>query len=137
MKDVMRVALISPFAEISSIGLRTLSAYLKAHGVATRLIFMPLQKTFYSREAFSLYPDSVITNLAELVQNDDIIGISVMSNFFDTLKDFTLKLKAKLPGKPIVWGGIHPTVAPEQCIALADYVCIGRERCRCWNSASI
>ncbi|MEI6127597.1 MAG: cobalamin-dependent protein, partial [Pseudomonadota bacterium] len=121
----MKVSLISPFADISSIGLRSISAYLKSYGIATRLVFLPLQKNFYSREAFSLYSDEAVTNLAELVKHDDLIGISLMSNFYETVKDLTVKLKAKLPHMPIAWGGIHPTVMPEQGIETADYVCIG------------
>lgn len=121
----MKIALISPYSEISSIGVRTISAYLKSNGISTRLIFLPLQKSFYSKEDFLLYPDLAIDNLANLVKNDDLIGISVMSNYSDSIKDLTIKLKIKFPDKPIVWGGIHPTVMPENCIEVADYICIG------------
>lgn len=109
----MKIALISPYADISSIGIRTISSYLKSNGLSTRLIFLPLQKSYYSRENFSLYPDAAIENLAALVKDDDLIGISLMSNFYETIKDLTLKLKERLPDKPILWGGIHPTVMPE------------------------
>ncbi|KPJ62033.1 MAG: hypothetical protein AMJ42_00275 [Deltaproteobacteria bacterium DG_8] len=127
----MKIALISPYAEISSIGVRTISAYLKSNGISTRLVFLPLQKSFYSREDFSFYSDSAINDLADLVINDDLIGISLMSNFYDTVKDLTIKLKRKLPDKPIIWGGIHPTVIPEKCIEVADYLCIGEGELPC------
>lgn len=121
----MKITLISPYSDISSIGVRTISAYLKSNGASTRIIFLPLQKSFYSREDFSFYPDPVIDNLANLVKYDDLIGISVMSNYFDSIKDLTIKLKRKFTDKPIVWGGIHPTVMPEKCIEIADYICVG------------
>jgi anaerobic magnesium-protoporphyrin IX monomethyl ester cyclase len=71
-----------------------------------------------------LYSNSALDNLANLVKNDDLIGISVMSNHYNSIKDLTIKLKRKFPDKPIVWGGIHPTVMPEECIEVADYICI-------------
>ena len=129
----MKIALISPYSEISSIGIRTISAYLKSNNISTRLVFLPLQKSFYSREDFSLYPNSVIDSLANLVKNDDLIGISVMTHYYDSIKDLTIKLKRKLPDKPILWGGIHPTVMPERCIEVADFVCIGEGEIPCLN----
>ena len=72
----MLVALLSPYSEINTIGLRTISAYLKAHGIATRLVFLPLQKSYYSREKFTAYPDGVLDQLTGLLKNDDLICIS-------------------------------------------------------------
>ena len=129
----MKIALLSPYSEISSIGVRTISAYLKSNGISTRLVFLPLQKSFYSREDFSLYPDSVIESLANVVKNDDLIGISFMTNYYDSIKDLTIKLKREFPDKPIFWGGIHPTVMPEECIEVADFVCIGEGEIPCLN----
>ena len=127
----MKITLISPFSDISSIGIRSVSSYLKSQGISTRLVFMPLQKSFYSREDFSLYPETAVNNLAELVKNDDLIAISLMSNFFSTIKDLTIKLKNTLPDMPVLWGGIHPTVAPKECIKTTDYLCIGEGEIPC------
>ena len=127
----MKITLISPYAEISSIGVRSVSSYLKSQGISTRLVFMPLQKSFYSREDFSLYPETTVNNLTDLVKHDDLIAISLMSNFSPTIKDLTINLKKKLPDKPILWGGIHPTVAPKECIKTADYLCIGEGEIPC------
>ena len=121
----MKITLISPYADISSIGVRSVSSYLKSRDISTRLVFMPLQKSFYSREDFSLYPETAVNNLADLVKHDDLIAISLMSNFFPTIKDLTITLKKKLPDKPVLWGGIHPTTCPEMCLDHADYVCVG------------
>jgi radical SAM superfamily enzyme YgiQ (UPF0313 family) len=121
----MRIALLSPYSEIHAIGLRTLSAVLKQNHIATRLVFLPLQKSYYSREQFFTYSDRVIDELTELLKDDTLIGISLMSNYHDSISGLTRKLKARLPDKPILWGGIHPTVFPEECINIADYLCIG------------
>lgn len=127
----MKIALISPFADISSIGIRTISAYLKAHNITTRLLFLPLQKNFYSREHFSLYSEGTVDAIAETLQDVDLVGISLMSNFHDTVHDLTVKLKKRIPQKKILWGGVHATVLPEQCIQTADYVCIGEGEAAC------
>ena len=133
----MKVALLSPYSEINTIGLRTISAYLKAHGITTQLIFLPLQKSYYSREKFLFYPESALQALTQLIKDADLIGISVMSHYYDAVRQLTRELKSRLPEIPIVWGGIHPTVIPEQCITDADYLCIGEgelpllELCRC------
>jgi radical SAM superfamily enzyme YgiQ (UPF0313 family) len=60
-----------------------------------------------------------------------------MSHYHDAATQLTAALKGTLPHIPVVWGGIHPTVIPEQCIKAADYLCIGEgempmlELCRC------
>jgi anaerobic magnesium-protoporphyrin IX monomethyl ester cyclase len=121
----MKVSLISPYSELSSIGIRTLSSYLKANGIPTRMIFLPLQRFHYFRESFSCYSESVVEQLADLVGRDDLVGISLMSNYYQAARDLTVALKRRCPSLPVIWGGIHPTVAPEQCLETADYVCIG------------
>jgi len=127
----MKIALLSPYSEISSIGLRSISAYLKSHGIATRLIFLPLQKSYYSREDFSLYPERITENLIPLLENVDLIGISLMSHYYESVKHLTIKLKRALPKKPIIWGGIHPTVMPETCLEFADFICMGEGEVPC------
>ena len=47
-----------------------------------------------------------------------------MSNFFDTAIQLTKALKNKLE-VPIIWGGIHPTIRPEECLDYADIICRG------------
>ncbi len=121
----MKVALLSPYSEISSIGIRSISAYLKSFGIATRILFLPLQKSYYSREAFSLYPEHIMEQLIPLLKDVDLIGISLMSHYYESIKHLTLMLKRSFPETPVMWGGIHPTVMPEVCLAYADFVCIG------------
>ena len=45
-----------------------------------------------------------------------------MSPEFFNAKEFSLFIKKNFPEIIIVWGGIHPTVAPEECMNYADYV---------------
>jgi len=64
--------------------------------------------------------------LCELVKDIGpfCVGLSVRSSFFQYASKITGALK-KVVDVPIIWGGIHPTVCPDECIAQADIVCRG------------
>jgi len=47
-----------------------------------------------------------------------------MTNYFEGAVQITRKIRSNLD-KKILWGGIHPTVRPEECLEHADMVCIG------------
>ena len=71
-----------------------------------------------------MYNDEVFDSLHSLCCDSDLIGFSLMTNYFLKVKDLTIKLKEKL-AVPIIWGGIHPTVKPEECLEYADMICLG------------
>ena len=55
----------------------------------------------------------------------DIIGLSVRASAFHRMaKYLTDRLRAAL-GKPILWGGMHPTFLPQMCIEIADIIAVG------------
>jgi radical SAM superfamily enzyme YgiQ (UPF0313 family) len=66
---------------------------------------------------------SVIREIAALVGDSEIIGISSMSR--GSVRAKTLIEGLRPLGRLIVWGGIHPTLFPEDCTAHADIVCRG------------
>ncbi len=47
-----------------------------------------------------------------------------MTNYFINAVQITRKLKMEL-AVPVLWGGIHPTVRPLECLKHAEMVCIG------------
>jgi len=47
-----------------------------------------------------------------------------MTNLFESAIQITQTLKKSLD-VPILWGGIHPTIQPEECLDYASMVCIG------------
>ena len=113
----MKIALISLCPGILDFGLRTISACLKQAGHDVELYFM-------MKEYHKKYPEKSMDNLAELTKGSDLIGISLMSNFFDNAIQITQKLRNN-HDCPIVWGGIHPTIRPEESLDHADMICIG------------
>lgn len=115
----MKVAFISTFPDVYCYGNRILSAVVKSEGFDSKLIFLP--KPFYKS-----YTRNELYQMCELVDSCEIIGISLFSNFFDHAVQVTKAIKDVYNNKKfIIWGGIHPTVKPEECLDFADGVCIG------------
>jgi len=98
-------------------GMGTLSACLKKEGHNVQIIIMPAN--FPEK-----YPKESLNELVELSKNSELIGISLMSIFFKYGIQITQALKSTL-NVPVLWGGIHPTVQPEECLEYADMVCVG------------
>lgn len=69
---------------------------------------------------------------ADRVQRDprtakpDLVGFSVLTNQFATALRVA-RATREVTNAPLVWGGIHPTMAPREVLesGLADYVCVG------------
>ncbi len=121
----MQVSLISPYSDISSMGIRILSSCLKKAGHKTMLIFLPdLDDVFRSDGIPLRYSNKILNQVACLCEKSDFIGISLMTNYFDKGVQLSEYLKARL-GVPVIWGGVHPTVKPEEALRYADMVCIG------------
>jgi radical SAM superfamily enzyme YgiQ (UPF0313 family) len=105
------------FPCVHDFGLRSISACLKQAGHDVNLFF--LMKEFHKR-----YSETAMYNLVKLTKGSDLAGISLMSNFFDNAIQITQKLRNNYDF-PILWGGTHPTIRPEESLQHADMVCIG------------
>ena len=64
-----------------------------------------------------------IENIASFARESEIIGISSMSRASKRAKALIDGLKPLR--KLIVWGGMHPTIFPEDCALHADLICRG------------
>lgn len=113
----MKITLIVPFPDIAAIGLRTLSACLKKEGHAVQILF--LRKEFWKR-----YTLSEMHEMTELSKDSGMIGLCVLTNWFENAVQITERLKRTVQA-PVVWGGVHPTLRPEECLDHADIVCVG------------
>ena len=61
-----------------------------------------------------------------------VVGISLTSVTFKTAKIITARIKKHLD-VIVVWGGIHATISPEECILHADIVCRGEGELPMWE----
>ncbi len=120
----MKTALISPYPDITAFGLRLISGYLKENGHHTRMIFLPDPFGDDLVAGVQRYPDTVMDRLVELCADCDLVGMTLMTNFYDGAVQVTGKIKENLD-LPVVWGGVHPTIRPDECLSHADAVCIG------------
>ena len=113
--DLIKITIISTGDVIYIHGIRSISSYMKKHGCNTQLIFLPTHDKKFS--------DETLRELKNLVHKSDLIGISCTSYTSDKAIQVIKHLQnLKIP---IVWGGIHATFNPEECLKYADFVCIG------------
>jgi anaerobic magnesium-protoporphyrin IX monomethyl ester cyclase len=114
------VTLICPGPDpeyIFAYGVRILSACLKRVSCPVKILFLP-------RDTGEVYPEQVLEQIAHLSEGSALIGISLMTDDFENSIRITRRLKLRLSA-PVIWGGIHPTLQPKQCLEYADMVCIG------------
>src|SRR3990167_1207095 len=124
----MKITLITPTPpDIAAFGIRALSAYLKRHGKDVRTIFLPggVEKFKYRAGFRYHYEEGIIGQVTELCKGSGLIGVSFISNYLDRARQLCETIKAAYKEVPLVVGGIHPTVMPEECLKFSDIVCIG------------
>ena len=93
-----------------------LSGYLKKNGYAASVLNM------------ELYPSSQEEELVkQYVQDVEYVGFSVMSAQVPHALKLSKYIKKFFPDKTIIWGGVHPTLLPDQTAAhyAVDYVVVG------------
>ncbi|HUS50293.1 MAG TPA: radical SAM protein [Candidatus Paceibacterota bacterium] len=114
----MKITLISTSTFPSDQGIRTISSVLKKAGHKVRLVFMTA-----SEDYTKYYSLKELRQLSALCKTSEMIGIN---SFASTAKraiqiiNFLKQLKI-----PIVWGGIHATISPQECIKHCDIICVG------------
>jgi len=98
------------------IGLLSIASYLEFTGHKVKIIDT------------MMYTKSIVTErVNELVDWADAIGFSVMTTQVRHALALSNYIKELSPNMPIIWGGIHPTLFPEQTCAdtSVDYVIYG------------
>lgn len=115
----MKVTLISPYKSIASHGVRSLSAFLKNNGIAVDVFFLCL-------EMDAVPSKTLCERFLEKIEisKTDLVGISLSTNYFNIAKTITEYIR-RYSRVPVIWGGIHPTIRPEECLATVDMVCVG------------
>ncbi|MFH0867679.1 MAG: radical SAM protein [Candidatus Woesearchaeota archaeon] len=115
-QEKVDVTFISIYSDIQCYNIRRLSAFLKNKGFTTRIIFMP-------QPFLKPYSNEAIKQLVDLSRNARLICVSVMSNYWDNAVQVTQAIKEL--NIPIIWGGVHTTIRPEECLEIVDMIGIG------------
>ncbi len=123
----MKVTLISIDDELYCIGVRILSTCLRKAGHQVQTLFLPqkVQEREGRQQLQTTYSQKLLERVWQICNDSDLIGISLMTNNFHRALNITEYLKKHNVSAPIMWGGVHPTVAPEMCLEYADIVCVG------------
>jgi anaerobic magnesium-protoporphyrin IX monomethyl ester cyclase len=126
----MRITLISPYPDITNYGLRTLSAVLRKAGHETRFICMPDfagdGEIDHIEMSQNRYSPEVMEQCLKICEGSDLVGITLMTHYFDSARQITSAVQERFEGKvPVIWGGFHPSARPDECARYADYVAIG------------
>ena len=90
----------------------------KREGHEVKVLFMPVLFTHD-------YKNDTLEEVAEFAKGAELIGISLMTNYYFNAVQVNEKLRERLPNIPIVWGGVHPTIRPDESLQHADMICVG------------
>ena len=117
----MRITLVSTYPHPIALGLRYVSAYLKAHGHDVQLLLMRSKRDTAEAD----FTPALLERFVERLRGADLIGLSLMTNTFHRACVLTDAIRRGGIKTPIIWGGTHPTIAPEESLEVADIVCVG------------
>lgn len=118
-KKIPRVTIFCFGPDFIHLGPRRVSAYLRSHGIDARMAFVPGDR----RGGLALSA-SCERQLLDAIAGDTVVGMSLFSNHLAMAEGMTRLIKRALP-VPVVWGGIHATVAPESSLDCCDAACVG------------
>lgn len=118
----MKITLVGTYTTPEAIGLRSISAVLKAQGHHVRMIFLSIKRPSGSSTD---YQQALTEQFVDKVSESDLIGIGLMTNSYYQARALTEAIHNANIKAPVIWGGVHPTVAPDSCIDIADMVCVG------------
>jgi len=115
--------------QMTTLGLLHVATYLEKSGYPSKYVFLSRQEGKGIRQVFKQKPDirQELDSILDFIEQEkpDLIGMTLMMINFYRARDLTEEIKKKFPEIPVLWGGIHPTFDPDECIKYADYVCVG------------
>ena len=123
----INVTLITPYPDITSYGVRSLSSCLKKAGHKVKILFLTdvtLSESEKAKDYMDLYSQNIFEQVLPICKEADLIGFSIMTNYTWKCRKLTEDIKKNI-NVPVIWGGIHTTALPEDSLECADYACIG------------
>ena len=116
------LALVSLYV-LENNGVRHVAASLREQGFTVTEIYFK----DWVNNAFEWPTRREVDLLVDLIASRgcDIVGLSVRASGYAHLAAaLTREIHQRL-NIPVLWGGMHPTFVPQECISLADIVCVG------------
>lgn len=106
----MNIAIISFQDNTDIIGAKYIHAYLRLYNHKSYLMLQCNPECGSNASIFKFIVDN----------NIEIVGISLMSNEFFRAYQFAKEFKSRFKAVPLIFGGIHATIAPEECLSVGD-----------------
>ncbi|WP_150266625.1 B12-binding domain-containing radical SAM protein [Paenibacillus tepidiphilus] len=100
-----------------NLGIKAISGALLADGFLPDVLFLDIVDKYY--------PQRIIDQVMEVVRQSSIIGISTVEIGFERAKQLISVIKTESPETVVLIGGIYAILNPDNCIEVADIVCIG------------
>jgi len=103
-------------------GIRCLSSLLRAAGFTVKIVFL---KRWINNNIQEPTPAEIELLIDLLIRLDArLVGISLGTPYLKIARNLSriIRLRLKIP---VIWGGVHPTISPEDCVEEADYICVG------------
>lgn len=117
----MKITLISTSTYPSDQGIRSISSYLKKYNYKVNIIFLQ-----YTEDYSKFYTKNILKQIYKLCKDSDIIGISSYASTAPRASQVIKYLRPRLHETvPIIYGGIHATIAPESCLEDTPIVVVG------------
>lgn len=111
------------FYDLESFAVRTLHAVLERAGVPVTSIFFKQLNPNNTMDAAT--EDEIEALLRQLAALEPIlVGLSVRSTYYQLAAKVSDRIRKRL-NTFVVWGGVHVTISPENCLDHADAICIG------------
>ena len=125
----MEITLVHPFPDPTAYGLRVLCGVLRDAGHRVHFVNLPDftgdEATVAADMRGRRYPRRALDDLCEVAKDSKIVGVSLMTNFFPSAVEISEVIRRELPEALLVWGGVHPTIRPHECLDHADVSVIG------------
>ena len=116
-----RVLLVTPYG-FQNMGVRVLSAVLRREGFDAPILF------FKGWRNNDVQPPTMreLRLFEEHVERlaPDVVGFGFGTPYLQIVTDLTRRVR-RAGQAHVIWGGVHPTISPEDCIEHADSVCVG------------
>ena len=108
---------------VENAGIRYVSAALQREGFDTSIIFL----RDWVHNSLTMPTDEEIEIAMDVIDQKQpkLIGLGFMSSLYPIALEVTRRIQERFPHIPIIWGGIHPTSVPGECIPEVDYLCVG------------
>ena len=114
----MKITLISTI--MFELGISTLAPLLKRQGHQVKIFQIPEIADNFEVKHF----EKIKNNLNKALGDEELIGITCFSEHYTKVVSLIENIKKDF-NTPIIWGGVHAILRPEDCIKYADIVCVG------------